>query len=48
MEEVDEIVDKIDNYFEDLIINRFTEDREIYGVEPGTYQTWVSIEQPRD
>lgn len=45
MEEVDEIESSIGDHFEGFEISRFTEDSEIYGIEPGTYQTWISIEK---
>ncbi len=43
MKEVDEIESKIANYFDDFEIARDIVDDEIYGSEPGTYQTWINI-----
>lgn len=44
MDEVDEIESTIGKYFDEFDISRFIVDDEIYGSEPGTYQTWISIE----
>lgn len=44
MKEVAEIESKIQHHFDQFKITRFIEDGEIYGSQPGTYQTWISIE----
>jgi hypothetical protein len=44
MDEVDDIKSTIGDYFDEYDISRIIVDDEIYGSEPGTYQTWISIE----
>lgn len=46
MEEISEIESKIGSYFNDLVTDQFIVDDEIYGSQPGTYQTWIAIEEP--
>jgi hypothetical protein len=43
MEKVNEIEDKIKEYFDEFNVERYTMSDEIYGSEPGTYQTWLDI-----